>query len=76
MQAFTSAQFAGAGVAGVSDAFRVVTASGSNQVPPPNPRTPPAQPCNPEWLSLAAFVACAGLAASVDQTFSGISIEL
>ena len=70
MQAFTSAQSVGVGVAGVSDAFIVVTATDCIQVPPPIPRTPPAQPCNPEWLSLTAFVACAGLAASVDQTFS------
>ena len=48
-----------------------VMATDCIQVPPPIPRTPPAQPCNPERLSLTAFVACAGLAASVDQTFSG-----
>ena len=38
-----SAQSAGAGVAGFSDAFAILTAPGSNQVPPPITRTPPAQ---------------------------------
>ena len=42
-QLFPSAQSAGAGVAGFSDAFAILTAPGSNQVPPPIPRTPPAQ---------------------------------
>ena len=42
-QLFPSAQSAGAGVAGFSDAFAILTAPGSNQVPPPITRTPPAQ---------------------------------